>query len=110
MFFIRKKMPRPHALGEPLLHENHRKPVTRRELLGAGLKTAPAVVIAPAWVGALLKSKRAGAGTLDADIADLVNKSATNGITQCGIASGASGIPVICFDLAGGANLVGSEV
>ena len=110
MFFIRKKMPRPHALGEPLLHENHRKPVTRRELLGAGLKTAPAVVIGPAWLGALLKSKKANAGTLDADILDLVNKSAVNGQTQCGIASGSSGIPVICFDLAGGANLVGSEV
>lgn len=113
MFFIGKKMPRPHALGEPILHENHRKPVTRRELLGAGLKTAPAMVIGPAWLGSLLKSGRAKAGTLDADIADLINKSsvgATNGVTQCGIASLSTGIPVICFDLAGGANLVGSEV
>ena len=113
MFFIGKKMPRPHALGEPILHENHRKPVTRRELLGAGLRTAPAVVIGPAWLGSLLKSGRANAVTLDSDISDLINKSsasATNGVTQCGIAAGASGIPVICFDLAGGANLVGSEV
>ena len=110
MFFIRKKMPRPHALGEPLLHENHRKPVTRRELLGAGLKTAPAVVIGPAWLGALLKSKKANAGKLDLDINDLVNTSVANDVTQCGIPKSSSGIPVICFDLAGGANLVGSEV
>ena len=113
MFFISKKMPRPHALGEPILHENHRKPVTRRELLGAGLKTAPAVVMAPAWLGSLLKSSRAKAGTLDSDISDLVNRypaGSTTGPVQCGIANLANAIPVICFDLAGGANLVGSEV
>src|SRR5580693_5059752 len=113
MFFIRKKMPRPHALGEPILHENHRKPVTRRELLGAGLRTAPAVVIGPAWLGSLLKSRRADATTLDTDISNLVNRypaGSTTGPVQCGIASSSSGIPVICFDLAGGANLVGSEV
>jgi hypothetical protein len=109
MFFIRKKMPRPHALGEPILHENHRKPVTRRELLGAGLTTAPAVVMAPAWLGSLLKSGNANAATLDRDIKQLVNQTAAS-VTQCGIASQATGIPVICFDLAGGANLVGSEV
>ena len=103
MFFIRKKMPRSHALGEPLLHENHRKPVTRRELLGAGLKTAPALVIGPAWLGAALKSPKAFAQYA----ADVTALSTPN---QCGIASQSTGIPVVCFDLAGGANLVGSEV
>jgi hypothetical protein len=111
MFFIRKKMPRPHALGEPILHSDHRKPVTRRELLGAGLKTAPALVIGPAWLGAALKANKANAQatSLDADIANLLTKDSNN-IQQCGIATNASGIPVICFDLAGGANLIGSEV
>jgi hypothetical protein len=107
MFFIRKKPARPHALGEPLLHENHPRPVTRRELLGAGLATAPAMVIAPAWLGALLKSGKANAGSgsslLDTDIQALL---ASN---QCNVPTAASGIPFICFDLAGGANLVGSE-
>ena len=103
MFFIRKKMPRPHALGEPILHENHRKPVTRRELLGAGLTTAPALVIGPAWLGAMLKPNKANA-TLANDITALL------GTGQCNVATNATGIPVICFDLAGGANLVGSEV
>jgi hypothetical protein len=102
MFFIGKKLPRPHAPGEPLLHENHKRPVTRRELLGAGLVSAPAVVVAPAWVAAMLKPGRANA--LDADI-DALTKAA-----ECNIAHPASGIPVICFDCAGGANLVGSEV
>jgi hypothetical protein len=103
MFFIRKKLPRPHALGEPILHANHRRPVTRREMLGAGLISAPAVVMAPAWLGAALKSNNAYAA-LDPDISPLLLAS------QCNIATNSTGIPVICFDLAGGANLVGSEV
>lgn len=103
MFFIRKKMPRSHALGEPLLHENHRKPVTRRELLGAGLKTAPAMVVGPAFLGAMLRSKKAFADYA-ADVTALTTPN------QCGISFQSTGLPVICFDLAGGANLVGSEV
>ena len=104
MFFIRKKLPRSHAPGEPLLYPDHKVPMTRRELLGAGLTTAPAVVLAPAWLAAALKPNKANAATLDADIQALL------GSTQCNVATNPSGIPVICFDLAGGANLVGSEV
>ena len=48
--------------GEPLLHENHARPVTRRQMLGAGLLSAPAMVIGPAWLGALLKAGNAQAG------------------------------------------------
>jgi hypothetical protein len=103
MFFIQKKLPRSHAPGEPLLHENHKRPVTRRELLGAGLISAPAVVVAPALLGAMLKPNKANAA-LSADIQALLAKG------QCDVATKASGIPVICFDLAGGANMVGSEV
>jgi hypothetical protein len=103
MFFIRKKLPRHHALGEPLLHENHRRPVTRRELLGAGLASAPAMVVAPAWLAAALKPGAAHAA-LEQKIHDLA-------AGECGIIHATNQwIPVICFDLAGGANLVGSEV
>ena len=103
---IRKKPPRPHALGEPLLHESHKRPVTRRELLSAGLLSAPAVVMAPAWVAALLKpgTARAQAIPLDGDIQALLAQN------QCNVTQGAGLVPFICFDLAGGANLVGSEV
>ena len=103
---IRKKPARPHALGEPLLHQDHPVPVTRRELLSAGLISAPAVVMAPAWLGALLKSSTANAAnpTLSADIATLLASG------QCNVPTKATGVPFICFDLAGGANLVGSEV
>ncbi|HZC85602.1 MAG TPA: hypothetical protein VE266_01285 [Steroidobacteraceae bacterium] len=104
MFFIHKKPPRSHALGEPLLHENHARPRTRRDFIAAGLMSGPAVVMAPAWLAALLKANRANAGGLDNDIAALLDA------TQCNVPLAGAGLPFICFDLAGGANLVGSEV
>jgi hypothetical protein len=103
MFFIYKKPPRAHAKGEPLLYNNHRRPVSRRDFLAAGLLSSQAMVLAPAWLAALLKSRTAGA-TLDPDIEAML------GASQCNVPTAAGGIPFICFDLAGGANLVGSEV
>jgi hypothetical protein len=103
---IRKKPPRPHAPGEPLLHENHKRPVTRREMLSAGMLGASGLVMAPAWLAALFKPGSAsGAINLSTDIQNLVTDH-----SQCNISQGAGLIPFICFDLAGGANLVGSEV
>jgi hypothetical protein len=104
MFFIRKKLPRAHAPGEPLLYPDHKVPVTRRELLGAGLRTAPALVVAPAWLGAALRPSKTNAAALSSDIQSMLVAA------ECNVATNATGIPVICFDLAGGANLVGSEV
>jgi hypothetical protein len=101
--FIYKKPPRPHAKGEPLLHENHKRPVTRRDFLAAGMLSTTGMVLAPAWLGALLRSNRANAA-LDPDINALLASG------QCSVPSSGAGIPFICFDLAGGANLVGSEV
>ena len=103
--FIRKKPARPRALGEPLLHENHKRPVTRRDFVSAGLLSAPAVIMAPAWLAAVLRSGNANA--LSTDMQALL---AAN---QCNVPSAAaaiSSVPFICFDLTGGANLAGSEV
>jgi hypothetical protein len=100
---IGKKPPRPHALGEPLLFDNHPLPRTRREFLSAGLISGGGMVIGPAWLGSLLKASRADAA-LAPDIAALLPTG------QCNVPTASSGIPFICFDLAGGANLVGSEV
>jgi hypothetical protein len=101
--FIYKKPPRPHALGEPLLHQNHPLPVTRRDFVAAGILSGPAMVIGPAWLGGLLKASRANAA-LSGDIQALLDK------TQCNVPTASGSLPFICFDLAGGANLVGSEV
>ena len=103
---IGKKPPRPHALGEPLLFNNHPVPRTRREFLAAGLISGGGMVIGPAWLAGLLKAGSANAGqvVLSPDIAALLQQS------QCNVPTTPGGIPFICFDLAGGANLVGSEV
>jgi len=101
---IRKTPARQHGLHEPFRHENHPRPVTRRQLLGAGFLTGPAMVLAPAWLGSLLKPQSASA--LDATITQMQ--------AECKIqasAGGAAGgpLPFIVIDLAGGANLMGSE-
>ncbi|HYL71742.1 MAG TPA: hypothetical protein VEY89_10625, partial [Candidatus Dormibacteraeota bacterium] len=86
-----------------MLHDNHPLPVTRRELVAAGFLSGPALLMAPAWLGSLLRANRANAA-LSPDI------NALRAPAQCDVLSAGSGLPFICFDLAGGANLVGSEV
>ena len=100
---IRKRPPKPTPPGTPLLHENHPRPVTRRDFLAAGMIGAQGMVLGSAWLGSLLKAQAARAGGLDADIQALL------GTGQCNIPSGSGSLPFIVFDLAGGANLVGSE-
>jgi hypothetical protein len=100
--YLMKKTPRPHGPNEPFRHENHPRPITRRQLLGAGFLSGPAVVLAPAWLGALLKPQSAAA--LDATIQQFQ--------PECNIKGGggaAGPLPFIVIDLAGGANLMGSE-
>ncbi|HUO78753.1 MAG TPA: hypothetical protein VMU00_01300 [Steroidobacteraceae bacterium] len=98
---IRNKPPRTLKLDEPIRHrDSHKRPVTRRDFIAQGLMTGSATVIAPAALGLLLNPQRAMA--LDADI--LAQKIA------CGITGGSGKIPFICFDLAGGGNIAGSNV
>jgi hypothetical protein len=98
---IRTKLPRGKKLHEPLLHPDHPKPVTRRQLLAAGLLGTQAYVLVPSVLAGLLAKPRTARAALDADIQALVK--------ACNISPGAGKIPFICFDLAGGANLTGSE-
>jgi hypothetical protein len=100
MLIIKSRKKRSLGLNEPLRHESHKKPVTRRDFLAQGFTTGAATVVAPAVLGALLGSRRAQAQTVDLspDIdfqADPINN-------ICNIEQGASKIPFICFDLAGG--------
>src|SRR5437763_17099155 len=100
---IRKKPPRSHALGEPLLHQNHPLPVTRRDFVAAGVLSGPAMVIGPAWLGALLKASRAEAGgPLSPGIPALL------GCGQCHVPAAGGGLPVLCCAPRRGATRVGA--
>jgi hypothetical protein len=100
MLIIKSRRKRALGLNEPLKHESHKKPVTRRDFLAQGFTTGAATVIAPAALS-MLNPRKANAlsGTLDTVARDV-----------CGITGGAGKIPFICFDLAGGANIAGSNV
>jgi hypothetical protein len=79
----------------PFYHLSHPRPRTRREFLGQGFLTGAAMVMSPSLFGLL------GRGRNDA-YAQAMSCSLTAG--------GAGRIPFIGMDLAGGANMVGSNV
>jgi hypothetical protein len=98
---IRNKPPRTLKLDEPVLHRDaHKRPVTRRDFIAQGFMTGAATVVAPAGVAALLNPGQAHALSPDLEAMK----------AACGITAGAGKIPFICIDLAGGANMVGSNV
>jgi len=66
----------------PQLHGDHPRPVTRRQFVAQGFMTGAAYTV--------------GGGDLR--------------LNECQITDGAGKIPFICFDLAGGANISGSNV
>jgi hypothetical protein len=90
------------ALGvhEPLRLNDHSRPRTRREFVAQSFMTGAATVIGPSLLGAL--APRDARAQLAPDIQSL--------LTLCGITAGAGTIPFICFDLAGGGNIAGSNV
>ncbi|HUT41609.1 MAG TPA: hypothetical protein VM011_09735 [Gammaproteobacteria bacterium] len=89
-------------LNEPLCLNDHGRPRTRREFLGQGLTAGLGLLTGPTLFS-LFANPRSAAAALSPDIELL--KSA------CGISTlGAGKIPFICFDLAGGANISGSNV
>jgi hypothetical protein len=105
---IRKKPARQHGLHEPFRHENHPRPITRRQLMGAGFLSGPAIVMAPAWLGALLKSQRADA-VVPSTIAAQMPECKLPMPSNSGALGSTGPVPFITIDLAGGANLMGSE-
>ena len=91
------------ALGihDPLRHQEHPRPRTRREFLAQSFITGSATVIGPSLL-AMLAAPRTARATLAGDIQSL--------LAPCSITTGAGKIPFICFDLAGGGNIAGSNV
>lgn len=99
---VSKAIHKAHGKDEALLHNDHAKPVTRREFIAQGL-CAGAGLLAGASVLSLFANPRNAYASLSPDLEALKQR--------CGIATqGAGKIPFIVFDLAGGANIAGSNV
>src|SRR6202030_4256956 len=98
---MRKQPPRALGPNEPFRHPDHPRPTTRREFVAQGFLTGAATILGPSLLG-LMADPRVARAALATDIQQAV--------TACGITTGAGKIPFICFDLAGGGNIAGSNV
>jgi hypothetical protein len=89
----------------PLRHRDHARPVTRRDFLAQSFVSGMGMTMGGS-VLSLLASSRAGAA-LSPDIVTM----AGNLSPACALGgTGFNPLPFICFDLAGGANIAGSNV
>lgn len=87
-------------LDQPLFHADHPRPKTRRDMLAQGFSVGAGVTLSSPL--AILSQQVAAVTTIQ-----------TNDEIPDGCRMGAAGnekIPFICFDLAGGANIAGSNV
>ncbi len=82
-------------------HPLHGGLLTRRQLIGQGLLAGGATLLTGGFLS-LFSNPRAAYAALANDLSPLTN--------ACGISNGAGKIPFICFDLAGGGNIAGSNV
>jgi len=88
---------------EPQYHADHPRPVTRRQFVAQGFMTGAAYTTG-AGVLSLFSDPREAMAALSGDLSPLL-------LDPCQIATnGAGKIPFIAFDLAGGANINGSNV
>jgi hypothetical protein len=97
---VKRKLRHPDA---PQRHDNHRRPMTRRELIGQGFLTGGATVLS-SGLFSLFANPRTALAQLAEDLAADAN------LLGCGVDRTGTKVPFICFDLAGGANLAGSNV
>jgi hypothetical protein len=97
---VKRKLRNPDA---PQRHGSHHRPMTRRELIGQGFLTGGATVLSTGLFG-LFANPRSAFAQLAADLQTDAN------LLGCGVDRTGSKIPFICFDLAGGANIAGSNV
>ncbi len=97
---VKRKLRHPDA---PQRHESHRRPMTRRELIGQGFMTGGATVLTTGLAG-LFADPRSAFAALASDLQ--IDAS----LLGCGVDRTGTKIPFICIDLAGGANIAGSNV
>jgi hypothetical protein len=89
----------------PLLYEDHGRPVTRRQFIRQGLMSGGATLLTGGVFGMFANPHQARAAVAS----DLDQLAIDIGCVLGGVGAGQS-LPFICFDLAGGANLAGSNV
>ena len=89
----------------PLKHEDHARPVTRREFVQQGFLGGSATLLS-GGIFSLFSNPNEAYAAVASDLTAL----ATDVNCTLGGLSGAAKVPFICFDLAGGANLAGSNV
>jgi len=89
------------GVNEPLKHTDHSRPLSRRAFIAQGFATGAATIMGGTLFNGLLSTSVSAALSPDLEALKI----------NCGIATqGAGKIPFICFDLAGGANISGSNV
>ena len=100
---VRKpRIPKVHGKDEALILEGHGKPMSRRDFISQGFCAGAGVVMGGSALGLFANPRKAFAD-LSPDLEALK--------ATCGISTqGAGKIPFIAFDLAGGANMAGSNV
>jgi hypothetical protein len=99
---MRNKQKKHFNLDDALRHPDHHRPITRRDFVSQGFSFGAGTLLTGS-VLSLFANPKAAYADLSPDLSALKE--------SCGIAvQGAGKIPFICFDLAGGANIAGSNV
>jgi len=92
------------SLDAPLLHQDHSRPVTRRDFLRQSFISGTGVALGGSLFS-LFANPRAAQAALSPDLTTLAG-----GLSDCALGTTGTQIPFICFDLAGGSNMIGSNV
>ena len=99
-------------VDEPLRHPDHPRPITRRDFIRQGFMTGAAAVTT-GGVFSLFANPGEAYAAVSSDLEALkddINARANISCQLGGVAGADLKVPFICFDLAGGANLAGSNV
>ncbi len=96
------RKPKTLSPDAPLLFPDHPRPVTRRDFLRQGIISGAGVVMTGSLLSLFGPSKKAFG--LSQDIINMANAAG------CDLGATGGTMPFICFDLAGGANIAGSNV
>jgi hypothetical protein len=99
------KKKQPLGTDDPLRHADHPRPTTRRDFIKQGFISGPAAVLTGGAFSLFTNPNKAFAA-----VSSDLNALATDVGCSIGALTGATKVPFICFDLAGGANFAGSNV